>query len=217
MRSRITFYHPSEERLNVLTHGFGLILSVFALVLLVVYSSLEGTLLHIVSFSVYGISLVILYLASTLYHLSRRPRLRFRLCVFDHAAIFLLIAGSYTPFTLHVIEGNLGLVIFGAVWTLALFGIAFKLFHTGRYNAISTVAYVLMGWIAIFAIEPFISSFDRAGVVWVFAGGFAYTFGAIMYGLKRIKFNHAIFHAFVLFGSICHFIAVFFYVLPRRV
>ncbi|QQS41097.1 MAG: hemolysin III family protein [Acidobacteriota bacterium] len=216
MKDRLTFYHPTEELLNVTSHGFGLLLSVAALLALIYFSSTRGTGWHIFSFTVFGVSLVILYTASTLYHYVQEPALRYKLNVFDHAAIYILIAGSYTPFTLHVLEGSLGLALLGTVWTVALVGITFKLFFTGRFNKASTVAYVLMGWLAVFAIEPFVRNFDPAGVVWVFVGGFAYTLGAVFYGLKMIRFNHAIFHVFVLTGSICHFVAVLFYLLPNH-
>lgn len=216
MKDRLTFYHPKEEMLNVISHGIGLLLSIAALFALVYFAATRGTAWHVFSFTVFGVSLVILYTASTLYHYVQEPVLRFRLNVFDHAAIYVLIAGSYTPFTLHVLEGRLGWALFGAVWTAALVGIAFKLFFAGRFNKASTVAYILMGWLAVFALEPFIRTFDPGGVVWVFVGGFAYTFGAVFYGLKRIRFNHAIFHVLVLAGSICHFVAVMFYLLPNH-
>jgi len=216
MKDRLTFYHPTEEKLNVISHGTGLVLSVAALAVLVTYASLQGTAWHVFSFTVYGLSLVVLYTASTLYHFVQEPVLRYRLNIFDHAAIYVLIAGTYTPFTIHVLEGSVGWMLFGAVWTTALVGITFKLFFTGKFNKASTVAYVAMGWLAVFALEPFIRKFDPQGVVWVFVGGFAYTLGAVVYGLKMIRFNHAIFHLFVLAGSICHFVAVYFYVLPNH-
>lgn len=216
MKDRLTFYHPTEEWLNVASHGFGLLLSVAALIALVAFAVLKGTGWHIFTFTIYGVSLVVLYTASTLYHFVQEPNLRYKLNIFDHAAIYVLIAGTYTPFTIHVLEGSIGWMLFGAVWTAALVGITFKLFFTGRFNKASTVAYVIMGWLAVFALEPFIRNFDPQGVIWVFVGGFAYTIGAVMYGMKMIRFNHAIFHVFVLAGSVCHFVAIFFYVLPSR-
>lgn len=215
MKERLTFYHPTEELFNVASHGFGLVLSIAALGVLVTYAVEKGTVWHIFSSSIYGVSLVILYSASTLYHYVQEPVLRYKLNIFDHSAIFVLIAGSYTPFTIHVLKGNAGWALFATVWTVALFGIMFKLFFTGRFGFLSTVAYVAMGWSAMFAIGPLIRSFDSQGVVWVFAGGIAYTVGAIVFGFKSLKFNHAIFHLLVLTGSICHFIAIYFYVLPH--
>ena len=212
----IKFYDTKEEKLNVISHGIGLILSVVALVLLVVYASLYGSSWHIVSFSIYGASLIVLYSASTLYHYTQTPKLRHRLNIFDHASIYILIAGTYTPFTLVVLNGWVGWTIFGVSWGLALTGVILKLFFTGRFDKISTIAYVLMGWLIIFAIKPLISGLSIEGLLWLFAGGLAYTIGAILYSIKRMKYNHAIFHIFVLIGSFCHFIAVFFYVLPIK-
>jgi len=211
---RTTYYDPKEEKLNVISHGLGLILSIVALVLLVVYSSIYGSSWHIVSFSIYGASLILLYSASTFYHYVQNPKWRQKLNVFDHAAIYVLIAGTYTPFTLVVLKGWVGWTIFGVSWGLAIFGVIFKLFFTGKYDKISTIAYVLMGWLIIFAIKPLINNFPLEGLLWLLAGGVFYTLGAILYSIKSIKYNHAIFHIFVLLGSFSHFMAVFFYVLP---
>jgi hemolysin III len=213
---KTTYYDPKEEKLNVLSHGIGLILSVIALVLLVVFASLEGGLWHIVSFSIYGASLIVLYSASTLYHYVQNPKLRYRLNIFDHASIYILIAGTYTPFTLVVLDGWVGWTIFGVSWGLALIGVILKLFFIGRFDKISTIAYVLMGWLIVFAIKPLVHNLPIEGLLWLLAGGVFYTIGAVLYSIKRIKYNHAIFHIFVLLGSFSHFIAVFFYVLPIK-
>jgi len=213
---KITYYEPTEEKMNVISHLIGLILSIAALVLLVVFASLEGTAWHIVSFTIYGASLIVLYSASTLYHHAKTPKWRHKLNVFDHAAIYVLIAGTYTPFTLVVLEGWVGWTIFGVSWGLAITGVVLKLFYTGRFDRASTIAYVLMGWLIIFAIKPLVNNLPFAGLMWLFGGGLAYTIGAILYSIKRIKFNHAIFHIFVLLGSFSHFVAVFFYVLPIK-
>jgi len=213
----ITYYEPKEEKFNVISHAIGLVLSVIALVLLVVFASLEGNSKHIISFSIYGASLIVLYSASTFYHYSQNPKLRKKLNIFDHAAIYVLIAGTYTPFAMLVLKGWVGWTILGVSWGLALIGIILKLFFTGRYDKISTFAYVLMGWLIIFAIKPLIDNFPIQGLIWLLAGGVFYTIGAILYSIKKLKFNHAIFHVFVLLGSFCHFIAVFFYVLPIKV
>jgi len=216
-QEKITYYDPKEEKLNVITHAIGLVLSIVALVLLVVFASLEGTVKHIVSFSIYGASLIVLYSASTIYHYSQRPKLRKILNIFDHAAIYVLIAGTYTPFTLVVLKGWVGWTIFGVSWGLALVGIILKLFFTGRYDKISTFAYVLMGWLIIFAIKPLVQNLPFEGLMWLLAGGIFYTVGAALYSIKRMKYNHAIFHIFVLLGSFAHFIAIFFYVLPIKI
>lgn len=214
---KITYYDPKEEKLNVISHALGLVLSIIALVLLVVYSSTYGSAKHIVSFSIYGASLIVLYSASTFYHYSKNPELRKRLNIFDHAAIYILIAGTYTPFTLVILKGWIGWTIFGVSWGLALTGVILKLFYTGKYDKISTIAYVLMGWVIIFALKPLINNFPLKGLLWLLAGGIFYTVGAILYSFKNMKYNHAIFHIFVLLGSFCHFMAVFFYVLPAEI
>lgn len=216
MEERLTFYSPLEEKLNVISHGFGLIVSIIALILLVQYALIDGTYLHVISFSIYGASLVIMYSASTLYHYVQEPKLRYKLNIFDHAAIYVLIAGSYTPFTLNVMEGSLGWGLFGTVWAIAIIGVTLKLFFTGKFGKISTVAYLLMGWLGVFGLKALFEALPIEGVIWILAGGVSYTIGAILYSIKQIKFNHAIFHVFVLLGSFCHFMSVFFYVLPHR-
>jgi len=212
----ITYYEPKEEKFNVISHAIGLGLSIVGLVLLVVYASIYGSAWHIVSFSIYGASLIVLYLASTFYHYSQSPKLRHRLNIFDHSAIYVLIAGTYTPFTLVVLNGWVGWTIFGVSWGLAIAGIILKLFFTGKYDKISTFAYVLMGWVVIFAIKPLVENLPFEGLMWLLAGGIFYTVGAVLYSIKKLKYNHAIFHIFVLLGSFAHFIAVFFYVLPIK-
>ena len=211
----IKYYSPVEEKINIISHAIGFILSIVALVLLVTHANLHGDVWHIVSFSIFGASLIVLYAASTFYHNAKKPELRNRLKIIDHAAIYVLIAGSYTPFTLVSLNGTIGWVIFGTSWGLALTGIILKLFFTGKYNLISTLMYVFLGWVIIFAIKPLINNLPLEGLFWLFAGGMAYTIGAILYSIKKIKFNHAIFHVFVLMGSFSHFVSVFFYVLPR--
>jgi len=213
---RIKYYSPIEEKINIISHAIGFILSIVAFVLLVTHANLHGDVWHIVSFSIFGASLIILYAASTFYHSAKKPELRNRLKIIDHASIYILIAGTYTPFTLVTLNGTIGWVIFGTSWGLALTGIILKLFFTGKYNLISTIMYVLMGWVIVFAIKPLINNLPLEGLLWLIAGGISYTIGAILYSIKKIKFNHAIFHMFVLLGSFCHFMSVFFYVLPSE-
>ena len=211
---KLKYYSPLEEMINVISHAIGIVLSILALVVLVVFASLEGTVWHIVSFSIYGLSMIMLYTASTMYHNSKKDEIRKRLKVFDHISIFFLIAGTYTPFTLVTLNGtSTGWIIFGVVWGFALFGTILKLFFTGRFNILSTMMYVGMGWLAIFAINPLLENLSSEGLMWLFSGGIAYTVGAVFYSIKKIKLNHAIFHIFVLLGSICHFISILFYVL----
>lgn len=214
--NNIKVYPPAEERINIISHAFGFILSIIALAVLLWHAYLHGDIRHIISFGIFGVSLVVLYAASTLYHSEKKQERRKRLKVFDHASIFVLIAGTYTPFTLVTLYGKTGWVIFGISWGLALTGVILKLFFTGRYSTLSTIMYVLMGWVIIFAIKPLINSLSSEGLFWLFLGGVAYTIGAILYSIKKLRFNHAIFHILVLMGSLCHFISIFFYVLPSR-
>ena len=158
-----------------------------------------------------------LFLSLKLFQVSlQTPKLRYRLNIFDHASIYILIAGTYTPFTLVVLDGWVGWTIFGVSWGLALTGVILKLFFIGKYDKISTIAYVLMGWLIVFAIKPLVQNLPIEGLLWLLGGGISYTVGAILYSIKSIKYNHAIFHIFVLLGSFCHFMAVFFYVLPIK-
>jgi len=207
-------YTPQEEQANIISHAIGLVFSLIALVLLVVRASLYGNAWHIVSVSIFGASLVSLYAASTFYHSAKDLKKRTRLRILDHTTIYLLIAGTYTPFTLVTLNGLTGWIVFAASWSMALTGTILKLFFTGRYTVLSTLMYVFMGWIIVFAISPLIKNLPGEGLFWLIVGGVAYTTGAILYSIKRIKFNHAIFHVFVLLGSFCHFVSVYFYVLP---
>lgn len=207
-------YSEKEELINIISHAVGFVLSMAALIFLVYYSIIAGTVWHIVSFSIYGSSLIILYLASTLYHAAKEPKKRAHLKVFDHAAIYVLIAGTYTPFLLVSLNGPWGWSLFAVVWTAAIAGIILKVFFAGRYIKTSTMAYILMGWVIIIAIKPLMENLSAGGLHWLFAGGIFYSIGAVFYIFKKLQYNHAIFHFFVLGGSICHFISVFFYVLP---
>lgn len=211
----ITYYDVFEEKINIITHAIGLLLSIAALVLLIIHASSNGSARHIVSFTIFGASMILLYSASTLYHYSQTPNIRRKLNILDHASIYVLIAGTYTPFTLVTLKGALGWTIFGITWGIALVGVFFKLFYTGKYDKISTIAYVAMGWIIIFAVKPLIENLPLNGLYWLLAGGVFYTIGAVLYSIKNIKYNHAIFHIFVLLGSFSHFMAIYFYVLKH--
>ncbi|MGB0891551.1 MAG: PAQR family membrane homeostasis protein TrhA [Flavobacteriaceae bacterium] len=204
-------YSKKEEFLNILTHGFGLILGIIAFPFLVIKSFDYSGFWKPASLIIYGFSIIVLYAASTFYHAAKEPKLRRKLNIFDHAAIYVLIAGTYTPFTLIILEGSLGWILFGLTWTFAFIGIILKLFFTGRFDKLSTIMYVLMGWQVVFAIKPLMNNFSSEGLIWLFIGGISYTIGAVLYSIKKLPFNHAIFHVFVLFGSISHFISVFFY------
>ncbi len=212
----LNYYQPLEETFNVLSHAFGALLSCIAWVLLSTHPLAKDNLLYSMSLSVFGVSLVALYVASTLYHYAKTPRLRLRLKIIDHASIYVLIAGTYTPFTLITLGGTTGWLIFSISWGMAFIGISLKLFFTGRYQRISTLMYVFMGWMIIFAIKPMIDNLPLAGLYWFFAGGGAYTLGAIVYSIKSVPMSHAIFHVLVLVGSFSHFMSVYFYVLPGK-
>lgn len=211
-KTKIQFYSPTEEKLNIWSHAFGIFLSIIALVLLIIKAVQQDNIWMMISFPIFGVSLILLYLASTLYHASKEPQKRFKLKVFDHAAIYVLIAGSYTPFTLVSLNGETGWLIFSMVWVMAFTGIILKLFFTGRFKVISTAMYVLMGWLIVFYFQDLTASLHEKGVFYLILGGVLYTIGAILYSIKKIKFNHAIFHFFVLAGSFCHFLSIYLYV-----
>jgi hemolysin III len=210
MSGIIKTYSHREEQLNIWSHFTGFILSIAGLVLLMIKGIQSGSTLTIFSYAIYGVSMLVLYLASTLYHSAKEPERRKKLNIFDHAAIYVLIAGTYTPFSLLVLKGAWGWSIFGVVWGIAAIGITLKLFFTGRFNLVSTISYVLMGWVVVIAIKPLITNFNMEGLLLLAAGGFFYTVGAVLYSIKRIPYNHAIFHFFVLLGSLTHFLAIYF-------
>lgn len=204
-------YSEKEEKLNVISHAFGLVMGIIALPFLILKSMYFEGFWKPASLLIYGVSIIILYAASTVYHAAKTPKVRRRLNIFDHAAIYVLIAGTYTPFTLITLEGKTGWIIFGLTWFFAFTGIILKLFFTGKYDKLSTIMYVLMGWQIVFAISPLLENLATEGIFWLFSGGVFYTVGAILYSIKKIPYNHAIFHVFVLLGSISHFISVYFY------
>ena len=201
-----------EHLANAITHGVGFGLSVACLVLLVVFSALRQGVWEVVSCSVYGATLVVLYLASTLYHSIHRPRVREILHVIDRAAIYLLIAGTYTPYLLVPLHGPLGWSLFGVIWGVALIGIIFQALFIGRFKIVSTVSYVVMGWMVIAAIGPLLNAMPSMAIVWMGIGGLCYTLGVVFYVKKGLKYGHAIWHLFVLSGSLCHFFGALFYI-----
>ena len=204
------FYSPLEERINVVSHTIGFILSFIALIFLI-DKSLDS-IWRLVSFFVFGVSLMILYAASSLYHASKDEEIRKKRRVWDHSAIYVLIAGTYTPFTLVTMHGKTGWILFAVNWSMALGGIILKLFFTGRFGILSTIFYLVMGWSVVFAINPLMDALSSEGLFWLGAGGVAYTLGAILYSIKGLTYTHALFHILVLIGSFCHFVAIYFYV-----
>jgi len=207
-------YTEREELANRLTHGLGAGLSVAGLVLMVVFAAQHGDTWHVVSTAIFGTTLVLLYTASTIYHSLRDERRRQLLQKIDHAAIFLLIAGSYTPFVLVTLRGPWGWSLFGVVWGLAVAGVTLKFWLAGRFRLVSTLIYVAMGWLVMVAIKPLVVALAPGGMKLLVAGGLCYTGGATFYLWKRLPYHHAIWHLWVLAGSACHWTAVFFYVVP---
>ena len=205
---------PLEEIVNSSTHGLGLALSIGGLSVLVVFASIYGTVWHIISSAIYGATLVLLYGASTCYHAVRSVERKRSLRTVEQAFIFLLIAGTYTPFTLAALNAEWGWSLFGVVWGLAVTGVIVNTIYFQRFPAISNLCYLGMGWLSLIAIVPLRDSLPLGGLVWLLLGGVAYTIGVIVLSRGRLPFNHAVWHVSVLAGSICHYVAVLFYVLP---
>jgi len=201
-----------EERANAASHGAGAALSVAGLVGLILTSADTGDPWRITSTAIFGTTMILLYTASTLYHSLRRPGVKAALRKFDHAAIFLLIAGTYTPFVLVTLRGPWGWSLFGVVWGLAVVGVTLKFWFTGRFKLASTLIYLGMGWLVLIALQPLVAALPRGGLFWLMGGGLCYTAGTIFYVWKRLPFQHAIWHGWVLAGSACHWVAVYRYV-----
>lgn len=199
-----------EEIFNSITHGIGTLLSIAALVILVVVSVGKGDVWHIVSYSIYGSTLVLLYLSSTLYHSFTKEKLKNLFARFDHAAIFLLIAGTYTPFLLTVLRGTLGWVLFGIIWGVALIGIIIRSIYLTRFRKLMVALYLAMGWLFVVAVGPLIKNLPLISVIFLFLGGIFYSVGVIFYVKRNLKYGHGIWHLFVLAGSIMHFFAVIY-------
>ena len=204
----------TEERLNAFTHAFGALLGVVALVLLIIFDS-NKTPWSLFSVIVYGISIIVLFTSSTLYHSVKSEKRKHYFRIVDHISIYLLIAGTYTPVLLITLEQSLGWTLFWVVWAIAAFGIVLKLFFTGRFEIFSTLLYLVMGWLIVFDFETLSDLVDSNAVVLLFAGGLAYTVGVVFYRMRNKPYMHAVWHVFVLGGSISHFLAVYLYMTPR--
>jgi hemolysin III len=200
-----------EEIANTISHGLGLVLALVALPVLVMSAMRAGDVRFLLGVSVFGATMVLLYLASTLYHSTTHEAAKRMFRLFDHTAIFLLIAGTYTPFALGVLRGPWGWSMLAAVWTLAIVGIVLKVIARTRHSRISIVLYVVMGWMAIVAVKPMFALIPMPGILLIFAGGIAYTGGLAFFAAHRIRYNHFIWHLFVIAGTICHFFAVLWY------
>lgn len=207
-------YTLGEEIANSITHGIGTVLAISGLAVLVGFASLRGDTWHIVSCSIFGATLVLSYLSSTLYHSIPQAKTKQILRTIDHSAIYLLIAGTYTPFMLVSLRGPWGWSIFAAIWGIAIAGIIMKTTIFGKIRSLSTIIYLIMGWIVLIAIKPIIAALDPGGLQLLIMGGLAYTAGVIFYVWKKLPYSHAIWHVFVLAGSSFHFFAILFYVIP---
>lgn len=214
MMAATHMYTKREEIANALTHGIGAALSVAALILLIVHSSLQGTALHVVSFIIYGASMLLLYVSSTLVHSFPQGKVKDIFEIMDHSAIYIFIAGTYTPISIHIVQGTLGWVLLGIVWGLAALGVLFKIFYTKKFLITSTILYILMGWIIVVAWKPLLLNFSGGGLILLMIGGLCYTLGTVFYVWRGFLFHHAVWHVFVLAGSIFMFFSILLYVLP---
>lgn len=212
--NNIENYTLGEEIANAITHGVGSLLAIAGLVLLIVFSSIYGNPWYIVSFTIYGSSLVILYTMSTIYHSLPRGIAKNVFEILDHSSIYLLIAGTYTPFELVTLRGPIGWTLFGITWGMTVIGILFKVFFVKKFVVLSTLIYIIMGWMIVFAIKPLLERLPVNGIIFLVLGGTFYTVGTIFYIRRKMKYHHAIWHLFVLGGSAMHFFAILFYVLP---
>ncbi|GGA81572.1 PAQR family membrane homeostasis protein TrhA [Ornithinibacillus halotolerans] len=204
-------FSKGEEIANAITHGIGGLLSIAGLVLLIVTAALNGTALHVVSFTIFGVSMVLLYTSSTFVHALPPGRAKDLFEIFDHSSIYLFIAGTYTPFTLLVIKGSLGWTMFGIVWGLAVAGIIFKAFYVKKFLFTSTILYLGMGWLVVLGWNKITENLEYGGIVLLVVGGLCYTIGTIFYMWRAFKYHHMVWHIFVLGGSICHFFCVIIY------
>lgn len=204
----------TEEIWNAISHGLGVVFGIVALIVMVVLAGEHHHPMAVIACAIYGVTLIILYLSSTLYHAIHAVHIKKFFHVLDHSSIYLLIAGTYTPFTLITLHGAWGWTLFGIIWGLAITGISFKFFYTGKYEFFSVMMYLMMGWLVVIAMDPLIHRLAFAGLMWLVAGGCCYTFGVVFYVLdRRMHMAHFIWHLFVLAGSVCQFIAVLYYVI----
>lgn len=204
----------AEELANCISHGIGAGLSALGLTILVVLAAMGGDPWRIVGVSIFGTSALLLFLASTLYHAFRKPRVKRVFQVLDHAAIFVLIAGTYTPFTLVTLQGPWGWSLFGVVWGIAVVGIVFESLWLGRYPVLSTLLYLAAGWVGVIAFIPLSDALPLGGWAWLVGGGLAYTLGVVFFAWERLPYHHSIWHLFVIAGAGCHFFAVLYHIVP---
>lgn len=211
MEFKVTYYDAVEEQWNVWTHGLGFLLSAFMFPFLMNKAVESGNPKAIISYAIYGISMMVLYASSTLYHSAVNQKVRYYLNILDHSAVYVLIAGSYAPICLVVLEGKIGWLVFIISWIVAVLGILYKIYFIGRFKILSVLSYVAMGWILIFFLNPLIENLPLWGQRWLLWGGIFYSIGAYFYAATHIKFNHVIFHVLTLLGSLCHFITIYYH------
>ncbi len=212
--AKIEQHSRSEDIANSIIHGIGAVLAITALTILVAFSGLKGDARRVVSFSIYGSTLILLYLSSAFYHGVRSAKLKRLFRILDHATIYLLIAGTYTPFMLVTLRGGWGWSLFGVTWGFAVLGVIMTALFMERFKLLAVLSYIGMGWLIVLAFKPLAAVLPLGGIIWLATGGIAYTFGIVFYVSTKIPYNHAIWHVFVLGGSMCHFFAMLFYVLP---
>ena len=208
-------FSKREEVANATIHGIGALLSIAGLILLIIFSSLEGTVLHVVSFIIFGVTMLLLYLSSTLVHSFPEGKTKDLFEIFDHSAIYLFIAGTYTPILFHLIQGVLGWTLFGVVWGMAALGVVFKSFYAKKFLFTSTILYIIMGWLIVLAWKPLQQHLSGNGLTLLVIGGVLYTVGTVFYVWRSFPYHHAIWHLFVLAGSILHFFVILLYILPK--
>ncbi|MBH5320006.1 hemolysin III family protein [Paenibacillus sp. GSMTC-2017] len=207
-------FSKGEEIANAITHGIGALLSIAALVLLIVFAAIKGTAMHVVSFTIYGSAMLLLYSASTLVHSFPKGKAKRVFESLDHSFIYVFIAGTYTPILFHIVQGVLGWVLFGIVWGVAVVGVVFKSIFPSKYLFTSTILYIAMGWIIVFAWKPLTTHLEPGGLQLLITGGVLYTVGTIFYMWRSFPYHHAVWHLFVLAGSIVHFFCIILYILP---
>ncbi|MFD2639716.1 PAQR family membrane homeostasis protein TrhA [Piscibacillus salipiscarius] len=201
-----------EEAVNAFTHGLGALLSIAGLVILIVFASIHGNVWHVVSVTVYGVTMLIMYLSSTIVHALKDGRAKDIFLFIDHSSIYLFIAGTYTPILLVLLRGQIGWTLFGVIWGVAILGIIFKIFFVKRFMVISTLIYILLGWFIVFVWDPLAAEMEVRGLIYLIIGGIFYSVGSIFYMWRGFPYHHAVWHLFVIAGSAFHFFAILFYI-----
>ena len=206
-------YTLGEELFNSISHGVGVLLSIAALVLLIIFAAIDGSGYKLASGIVYGISLILLYSMSMVYHIVQGKKGKAVMRIFDHCSIFILIAGTYTPYLLTILDKKMGWIMFGIIWGMAIIGIVMNSINLEKFKKISLICYIIMGWAIVFTIRPIINGVPFMGVLLLLIGGIVYTAGIIFYIMKKYRYMHSIWHLFVLGGSVCHYLSIQLFVI----